>query len=73
MEEKIGELEAGKRRLERLLQLTRKVLKPGPMKSARGRPSSGGDGKRSLPPSRARSVPKSASASPTPSSEVSTR
>jgi hypothetical protein len=73
MEEKIGELEATKRRLERLLQMTRKVLKPGPMKTARGRPSSGGDGKRSSPPSRVRSLPKSVSASPTPSSEVSSR
>jgi len=73
MEEKIGELEATKRRLERLLQMTRKVLKPGPMKSARGRPSSKRDGKRALTPSRARSPSKSASASPIVSSEASTR
>jgi hypothetical protein len=73
MEEKIGELEAAKRRLERLLQMTRKVLKPGPMKSARGRPPSKRDGKSALPSSRARSPLKTASASPMPSSEVSTR
>lgn len=38
MEEKIRTLEQEKRRSERLLQLTRKVLKPGPTKSALGRP-----------------------------------
>ncbi len=73
LEEKIGELEAGKRRLERLLQLTRKVLKPGPMKSARGRPSSSAGGKHASHFSRARSPLKITSASPTASSEVSTR
>src|SRR6266571_229020 len=40
LEEKVKTLEQDKRRLERLLQLTRKVLKPGPMKSAMGRPRS---------------------------------
>lgn len=39
MEEKIQQLEKEKRRAERLLLLTRKALKPGPMKTARGRPS----------------------------------
>ena len=33
LEEKVKELEADKRRLERLLSMTRKVLRPGPMKS----------------------------------------
>jgi hypothetical protein len=73
MESKIGELEAAKRRLERLLQMTRKVLKPGPMKSARGRPSSKTDGKRASTPSRARSPSKNATVPPTQSSEASTR
>src|SRR4051812_22244075 len=73
MEEKIGELEATKRRLERLLQMTRKVLKPGPMKSARGRPPSKRDGKSGSPSSKAKSLVKTASVSPTPSSEASTR
>jgi hypothetical protein len=73
MESKIGELEAAKRRLERLLQMTRKVLKPGPMKSARGRPPSKRDGKSGSPSSRGKSLVKTASVSPTPSSEASTR
>lgn len=38
LEEKIQQLEKEKRRMERLLLLTRKVLKPGPLKTARGRP-----------------------------------
>jgi len=32
-EQKLKELEADKRRLERLLSMTRKVLRPGPMKT----------------------------------------
>jgi hypothetical protein len=37
LEEKVTKLEQGKRRLERLLLLTRRVVKPGPMKLGRGR------------------------------------
>jgi len=73
MEEKIGELEAAKRRLERLLHLTRKVLKPGPAKTWRGRPLSKADGKSASHLSKARSLAKSASVSPMPSAEASIR
>lgn len=38
LEEKIQQLEKEKRRMERLLLLTRKVLRPGPLKTTRGRP-----------------------------------
>lgn len=38
LEEKVQRLEREKRRTERLLLLTRKVLKPGPMKTTAGRP-----------------------------------
>jgi hypothetical protein len=48
LEEKVKGLERDKRRLERLLQLTRKVLRPGPMKSVQGRPR----GRRSTSPGR---------------------
>src|SRR5882724_5029086 len=51
LEEKVKELESDKRRLERLLSMTRKVLRPGPMKSWLGRPSSAKDGKSASPPS----------------------
>lgn len=49
LEEKVKELEADKRRLERLLSMTRKVLKPGPMKSWLGRPSLAKGGKSDSP------------------------
>jgi len=38
LERKVVELERGKRRAEKLLELTRRVVKPGPMKTAAGRP-----------------------------------
>lgn len=38
LEEKIARLERDKRRSERLLLLTRKIMKPGPHKAAPGRP-----------------------------------
>ena len=38
LEQKVAMLERHKRRSERLLLLTRKLMKPGPMKSAAGRP-----------------------------------
>lgn len=68
LEEKLQQLEADKRRLERLLLMTRKVLKPGPMKTTRGRPSVKA-GKSDSPPSTA----KSASVSPTSSSDPNIR
>jgi hypothetical protein len=38
LEEKVKKLEVGKRRAERLLLLTRRVVKPGPVKTGHGRP-----------------------------------
>ena len=38
LEDKVIQLEQEKRRAERLLFLTRKVVRPGPMKTAKGRP-----------------------------------
>ena len=70
LEEKVKELEADKRRLERLLSMTRKVLRPGPMKSGRGRPSSAGAG-RSASPLSTKTV--HGNGSPISSSEPSTR
>src|SRR5882724_10469009 len=49
LEEKVKQLETDKRRLERLLSMTRKVLRSGPMKSWLGRPSSAKDGRSALP------------------------
>jgi hypothetical protein len=77
LEQKVKQLEVDKRRLERLLQTTRKVLRPGPWKTPnRGRPSwrrsSAADGKSASPGSTP--APRShASASPTSSHETSTR
>src|SRR2546427_9634092 len=51
LEEKVKQLETDKRRLERLLQMTRKVLRPGPMKTTLGRPSAA-SGKSDSPRSR---------------------
>jgi hypothetical protein len=49
MEEQLKRLTADKRRLEKILTMTRKVLRPGPMKAAPGRPRSAGGGKSALP------------------------
>src|SRR5688500_17060865 len=38
LEQKVAELERGKRRAEKLLELTRKVVRPGTLKTAAGRP-----------------------------------
>jgi hypothetical protein len=72
LEEKVKELEADKRRLERLLSMTRKVLRPGPMKSWPGRPSSAKDGRSASPLSSERKASHAAN-SPTSSSDPSTR
>ena len=73
LEEKVKHLETEKRRLERLLTMTRKLLRPGPMKTALGWPRSVGAGKSALRASRpaARTVP--GSGSPISSSDPSTR
>lgn len=72
LEERVQELEADKRRLERLLSMTRKVLRPGPSKSWRGRPSSVKDGKSASPRSSERKASQ-AEGSPTWSSDPSVR
>src|SRR6266436_8947231 len=72
LEEKVKELEADKRRLERLLSMTRKVLRPGPLKSWLGRPSSAKDGRSDSPLSSERRAGHAAS-SPTSSSDPSIR
>jgi hypothetical protein len=71
-EQRVKELEADKRRLERLLSMTRKVLRPGPMKTALGRPRSAKAGKSASRPS---TSPKSGAAggSPISSSEQNIR
>ncbi len=71
-EQKLKELEADKRRLERLLSMTRKVLRPGPMKTALGRPRSAKGGKNDSRPS---TSPRSSAAggSPISSSEQNIR
>lgn len=78
MEEKIATLEAAKRRLERLLMLTRMTLKSGPMTHGkRGRPKLGlrseADGPTRSPSSPRKKRPAKPSAakepSPTPSGE----
>jgi hypothetical protein len=71
LEDKVKQLEVDKRRLERLLTMTRKVLRPRPLKTALGRPSSAKDGKSASAPSTP--AAKSASDSPTSSSATSTR
>jgi len=71
-EERMKELEADKRRLERLLSMTRKVLRPGPMKTALGRPRSAKAGKSASLLSIAVKA-SAAGGSPTSSSEQSTR
>jgi hypothetical protein len=61
LEQRVGQLEADKRRGERLLLLTRKVLK-GPMKMSVGRPrkSSASASSTSVGPRRSRALPKKA-------------
>src|SRR6266851_5086499 len=66
------QLEEDKRRLERLLSMTRKVLRPGPMKSWLGRPSSAKDGRSASPLSSERRAGNGTN-SPTSSSDPSTR
>jgi hypothetical protein len=73
LEEKVKQLETDKRRLERLLTMTRKVLRPGPMKTGLGRPKSAKAGRSDLPPSTAAAKTSLGSASPTSSSEPSIR
>jgi len=46
LEEKVKKLEVGKRRAERLLLLTRRVVKPGPVKTGHGRPPGSHNGVR---------------------------
>jgi hypothetical protein len=64
LEQKVASLERDKRRSERLLLLTRKVVKAGPVTTGAGRPPksrkrSTSDGKRSSPSSTPTSRPKS--------------
>jgi hypothetical protein len=65
LEEKVKKLEQGKRRAERLLLLTRRVVKPGPSKVKAGRPPGSRNGVRK-PRMR---KPVSPSSTPTPPSE----
>jgi len=71
-EQRLKELEADKRRLERLLSMTRKVLRPGPLKTALGRPRSANGGKSASRRSTS-AKPSPSGASPTSSSEQSIR
>jgi hypothetical protein len=78
LEEQVKQLEAGKRRLERLLQLTRKVLRPGPLKTSRGGPGrprrkSESDGRSASPGSTLAKTTGHVSGSPIASSVESTR
>jgi hypothetical protein len=73
LEEKVKQLEMDKRRLERLLSMTRKVLRPGRMKTALGRPKSAKAGRNDSPPSMPAAKTSLASGSPTSSSEPSIR
>jgi len=73
LEGKVKDLEADKRRLERLLTMTRKVLRPGPWKTGRGRPSSAKAGKSDSVSSKTVARAPGGSASPTSSSDPSTR
>lgn len=61
LEEKVERLEREKRRAERLLFMTRKVIKPGPLKTSRGRPpkapASTKSGKKTSPKSRIAKTP----------------
>lgn len=77
LEGKVRQLEVEKRRLERLLQTTRKLLRPGPLKTNRGGPgrprkSWAGAGRSDSPVS-AKTTKVEAIASPTSSSEGSGR
>jgi hypothetical protein len=73
LEEKVKQLEMDKRRLERLLSMTRKVLRPGPLKTALGRPKSTKAGRSDSPLSMPAAKTSLASVSPTSSSEPSIR
>jgi hypothetical protein len=55
LEAKVHKLEQQRRRSERLLYLTRKVVKPGPVAMAGGRPSRSGPRSRTAGPSASRS------------------
>src|SRR5438552_1953456 len=72
MEERVKQLEKEKRRLERLLSMTRKVLRPGPMKTSLGRPRSARAGKSDSVPSMQAKTSR-ASDSPISSSDPSIR
>ena len=65
LEERVKELEMDKRRLERLMSMTKKVLRPRPLTTGRGRPRSAMGGSSGLPLSKASHAP----SSPTSSSE----
>lgn len=69
LEERVKELEMDKRRLERLMSMTKKVLRRGPLTTGRGRPRSAKAGSSALPPLKA----SQGSSSPTSSSDLSTR
>jgi len=73
LEEKQKQLEADKRRLERLLSMTRKVLRPGPLKTALRRPRSARAGKSDSRPSTTLKAASQAGGSPISSSEPSSR
>ena len=73
MEERVKELESDKRRLERLLHMTRKVLRSGPMKTPTGRPRSVNGGRSASRRSREATKERPASASPISSSDPSIR
>jgi hypothetical protein len=72
-EERVKQLEADKRRLERLLSMTRKVLRKGPMKTTLGRPGSGKAGKSASQRSKLAAKMLPGSASPISSSDPNTR
>ena len=75
LEQKVNRLEQDKRRAERLLFLTRQVVKPGPVKTAQGRPpkrrerpSSTRAGRKPSPASKTTTPPVAQRTPPSPSS-----
>ena len=72
LEEKVKTLEQAKRRAERLLFLTRRVVKPGPVKLGSGRPPGSKNGVRKERPSRKMASPSSTPTPPPDSSVPST-
>lgn len=67
LEQKVVELERGKRRAEKLLELTRKVVRPGTLKTAAGRPRGSRPRRRSTTPGSTPST-NSTTKSPSPAS-----